>query len=239
MGKKLPHVWGCSAKRLRRSFSHRESVVSHQNNKRYLSDTTLLIASFNLGKIEEIKSFLSDLPFKIIGLHELYLRNEFLESGRSFLEIARKKAIFWNKKTNLMTLGEDSGLIVEALNGLPGIYSSRFSGSEGDSKKNIEKLLYLMKGIPYQKRKAKFVCALALADERIIIFETKQEVDGVILEKPRGKMGFGYDPVFFYPPLDKTFAEMNIDEKNSISHRGKALKKLVGYLRKFKNNKKV
>lgn len=208
-----------------------------ENNKEMYK--VLLIASFNQGKIREIRGFLSDLPFKILGLNELHLRNEFLESGRSFLEIARKKAIFWNRKTNLMTLGEDSGLIVEALNGLPGIYSSRFSGSEGDSKKNIEKLLYLMKGIPYQKRKAKFVSAVALVDKGMKIFETKQEVEGMVLEEPIGKMGLGYDPVFFYPPLNKTFAEMNIDEKNSVSHRGKALKKLANYLGSFVRNQKI
>ncbi len=212
------------------------SSVRENNKEMY---KVLLIASFNQGKIREIRSFLSGLPLKIIGLDEMDLRNEFLELGRSFLEIAKKKAIFWNKKTNLMTLGEDSGLIVEALNGLPGIYSSRFSGSEGDSKKNIEKLLYLMKGIPYQKRKAKFVSAVALVDRGMKIFETKQEVEGMVLEESRGKMGFGYDPVFFYPPLNKTFAEMNIDEKNSVSHRGKTLKKLANFLREFVKNQEI
>jgi len=123
---------------------------------------------------------------------------------------------------------------VEALQGKPGVFSARFSGPRATDKKNINKLLRLMKNIPEKKRKARFICVVSLARRGKILKVYRGELKGRILEKPRGQRGFGYDPVFFYPPLGRTLAELTTEEKNEISHRGRALKKMRTYLEKLK-----
>lgn len=190
----------------------------------------LLIATFNKNKFNEIREILGDIPFEILYLQDLGLKDDFKECGDSFLEIARKKAIYWSKITKLLTIGEDSGLEVEALSGAPGVLSARYAGIGKNSEENIKKLLKELEGVPMEKREGSFKCAVAICRGENIIFETVEEVSGIILNERRGKAGFGYDPVFYFPPLGKTFAELSVDEKNKVSHRGKAFKKVRDFL---------
>lgn len=199
-----------------------------------MKKNTLLIATFNDGKFEEIKEILKNIPFELLYLNDLGLEDDYEEKGTSFLEIARNKANYWSKITGVLTLGEDSGLEVPALSGAPGPFSARYAGSRKNSEENIKKLLMEMNGVPFEKRKAFFKCAVAISNGRDTIFEAFEEIEGIILEEKRGKTGFGYDPVFYYPPLEKTFAELTVDEKNEVSHRGKAMKKVKDFLLKFK-----
>ncbi len=193
----------------------------------------MLIATFNYGKFKEISEILKNIPFELLCLNDLGLKDDYEEEGTSFLEIAKNKANYWSKITKLLTLGEDSGLEVPALSGAPGILSARYAGSRKNAEENIEKLLMEMRGVPMEKRKAFFKCAVAISNGREIIFEALEEVEGIILKEKRGGAGFGYDPVFYYPPLKKTFAELTVDEKNEVSHRGKALRKIKEFLLRY------
>jgi XTP/dITP diphosphohydrolase len=193
----------------------------------------LLLASTNTGKTKEIRKFLSDLPIKIFNLNELKISEIYIETGSTFLENARGKAIFYNKFFDGLTLAEDSGLEVEKLKGAPGIFSARFAGEDADDEKNNRKLLSLLKGVSKEERRARFVCAMVLIFKREIIKEIVKYVEGYILEKPVGSYGFGYDPIFYYPPLNKSFAQLLPEEKNKVSHRGKALKELKKFLKEY------
>ncbi len=146
------------------------------------------------------------------------------------MENAEGKTLFYGRIWPGVTLGEDSGLEIEELSGEPGVLSARFSGKNASDEKNIEKVLELLKGIPEEKRKARFVSCMVLAKKDQIIHRIKEHVSGYILTRKQGNQGFGYDPIFFYPPLNKTFAQLDPEEKNSVSHRGKALKKLKKFL---------
>ena len=190
----------------------------------------LLLATTNQGKIKEIKGYLEDLPIGIVGLQELSPKPIFAEKGKTFLENARGKSLFYSKRYHLLTLAEDSGLEIEYLKGAPGVFSSRFSGPQATDEKNIEKVLKLMKGIPPDQRKAQFVSCLVLTDKGKRIKEIRESVKGLITVEKRGNYGFGYDSIFFFPPLKKTFAELLPEEKNRVSHRGRALKKLKAFL---------
>jgi XTP/dITP diphosphohydrolase len=155
------------------------------------------------------------------------------EDGATFAENACKKAIGYAKATGLWTLADDSGLVVDALGGAPGVNSARFSGAraEGADRKvvdqrNMEKLLSLLQGVPREKRTARFVCCLCLASPKKVLIETQGTLEGVITEEPTGTGGFGYDPVVLVPQLGKTVAELGEEEKNAISHRGSAMRKL-------------
>ncbi len=198
-----------------------------------MKKNTLLIATFNYGKFKEIREILKNIPFELLCLNDLGLKDDYEEEGASFLEIAKNKANYWSKTTKLLTLGEDSGLEVPVLSGAPGIFSARYAGSKKNSEENIKKLLMEMKGVPMEKRKGFFKCAVAISNGREIIFEALEEVEGIILEEKRGGAGFGYDPVFYYPPLKKTFAKLTVDEKNEVSHRGKALRKVKEFLLRY------
>ena len=189
----------------------------------------ILVASTNPGKVEEIRSML-DLPAKLVGLKDFPGIGEIEEDGRTFAENARKKAIGYAKATKLWTIADDSGLVIDTLDGKPGVRSARLSGASGDrtriDKKNIEKVLKLLKGVPEKKRTARFVCCLCLAIKDEILFETEGVLEGVIIDTPAGENGFGYDPIFFVPQMNKTVAQLEADEKNAISHRGNAIRKL-------------
>jgi XTP/dITP diphosphohydrolase len=184
----------------------------------------LLIASNNPKKIKEIKEILGDffdifLTFKECGLESPE------ENGETFKENSLIKATYGCEKTGYITLADDSGLCVDYLNGEPGVYSARYA-EEGNDKKNYQKLLDKLQGIPKEYRSAHFISVIALVypDGRKIICEGK--VDGIIDTEPRGENGFGYDPVFYLPQYQCTMAQLPAEEKNKISHRGKALKKL-------------
>ncbi|MCY6369713.1 XTP/dITP diphosphatase [Clostridium ganghwense] len=187
----------------------------------------LIVASNNEHKISEIKEILKDFPLEIISLKEAGIDIDVVENGSTFMENAHIKAREIHKLVgDCMIMADDSGLMVDILNGEPGVYSARYSGEHGNSKKNNEKLLQKLKEIKLEDRKAKFVCAIELIVNKDIVINVQGEVKGYIVEEERGKDGFGYDPLFYIPEFGKTFAEMSSDEKNAISHRGRALKEL-------------
>lgn len=190
----------------------------------------LLLATTNQGKAAEIKSLLSGFPLEIFPLQKLGLTQTYPEKGKTFRENARGKSLFFSQKWKGLTLAEDSGLEVASLGGAPGVLSARFSGPGANDKRNIAKLLHLMEEVSGNERKARFVCSMVLSKQATIIWESEEHVEGVIMASPKGKFGFGYDPIFYYPPLNKTFAEMWPEDKNKVSHRGQALQKMKEFL---------
>lgn len=193
---------------------------------------SIVIATANKGKIKEIKEILAGFPFKIKTLADIGYKEEIEETGRSFEENAVIKAETIGKKTGLLTLAEDSGLEVNALGGSPGIYSARYC--EGTDLDRIHKLLKELRGIPQEKRTAKFVSVVAVYDpsfHKTYIFEGVSE--GRITKEPKGKNGFGYDPIFYNFDLKKTNAQVSLEEKNRVSHRGRALRKAKKKLYSF------
>ena len=194
----------------------------------------LIVASNNEHKINEIKQILSKLPLEVISLKEANIDIDVEETGSTFMENAYLKAseIFKVTQGN-MVLADDSGLSVESLNGAPGIFSARFAGVHGNNKANNEKLLSLLEGKNVDERKAKFICAMVLIINDNEIVKVQGEAEGIITAEFRGEEGFGYDPLFFVEKYNKTFAQMTSDEKNAISHRGKALNRLKSELEKL------
>jgi XTP/dITP diphosphohydrolase len=190
----------------------------------------ILVASSNPGKISELKAMLGG-DVEWVGLADFGEIAEIEEDGTTFAENARKKAVGYAKATGLWTITDDSGLVIDALGGEPGVKSARFSGEkEADRKlldrKNMAKVLGLLEGVPKEKRTARFVCHLCLASPEKILIETKGELEGLIAESQIGENGFGYDPIFFVPNLNKTVAQLSGEEKNAISHRGNAIREL-------------
>lgn len=195
-----------------------------------MTETLILAATTNRGKAAEIHAALAGLPIVLVTLGGLGIRVRAPETGTSFLENARAKSLFYSGRTKLLAVAEDSGLEVESLGGAPGIYSARFSGPAATDETNIRKLLRLMRGFPRERRKARFVCCAVLSRRGRVLKEVTGRVHGFIALEKKGARGFGYDPVFWYPPLRKHFGELEAADKNRISHRGRALKKLAGYL---------
>ncbi len=191
----------------------------------------VVLASGNAGKLREFSALLADFGWEIISQDELSVA-EAEESGLSFVENAILKARNAAAQTGLPALADDSGIVVDALHGQPGIYSARFAGVPGDSATNNAKLLTELEGIPTAQRTARFRCCIVLirdaADPVPLIAEADWE--GSILEQPAGEQGFGYDPLFYVPTHDCSAAELNTAEKNRISHRGQALQKLAELL---------
>jgi XTP/dITP diphosphohydrolase len=190
----------------------------------------ILVATTNPGKIAELRAML-DFDVEWVGLSDFPNINEVEEDGKTFAENAHKKAIGYAKQTGLWTIADDSGLSVDALGGLPGVTSARFSGEKGKNRKlldhkNMAKVLKLLEGVPKEKRTARFICCLCLASPEKILIETEGRLEGFIAEKEAGENGFGYDPIFFVPQLGKTVAQLSRKEKNAISHRGNAIRKL-------------
>ncbi len=184
----------------------------------------LVIATRNKGKSDEIKALLKGFPVEIRDLNDFGPIPEVEEDGNSFEENAYKKAAFTAKVLGLPVLADDSGLEVEALEGRPGVHSARFAGSDASDEENNAKLLEEMKGI--KNRKARFCCVISIAVPTGFALTYEGTCEGEILEEPRGSNGFGYDPLFYYPPAGKTFAEMTMEEKSRVSHRGRALEEL-------------
>ena len=190
----------------------------------------ILVASSNPGKIAELRAMLGD-DVEWVGLVDFPNIHEIEEDGQTFAENARKKAVGYAKATRLWTIADDSGLVVDALRGAPGVKSARFSGEKGKNRRlldhnNMVKVLKLLEGISAERRTARFVCCLCLASPEKILIETKGRLEGFIAEKEMGESGFGYDPIFFVPQLGKTVAQLSREEKNAISHRGGATRKL-------------
>ncbi len=189
--------------------------------------TPLLVASRNRGKLRELAGLLGPRGIEVIGLDGLEGVPDIEEDGETFLENARKKARTLAACTSLPVLADDSGLSVEALGGAPGVRSARYSGPGATDARNTEKLLEDLLGIPPDRRRASFVCSMVLAlpggDEAV----AEGRLEGLILDVPRGDGGFGYDPVFLVPERGLTLAEMDLDTKNRLSHRSRALENLL------------
>jgi XTP/dITP diphosphohydrolase len=193
----------------------------------------LVVATKNKKKLGEIKEILKDLNLKIVSLADYPQLPRIIENGRTFKENAIKKAVKIAHFSGYLTLGEDSGLEVEALGGRPGIYSSRFSGKNKDDARNNLKLLRLLGQIPLKKRKARYVCAVALADKKGLVEVVEGSCAGLIGFELKGKAGFGYDPLFIIPRYKKTFAQLGRHIKHSMSHRFRALSKIRRVLQKY------
>ena len=190
----------------------------------------LVLATQNAGKIREIEETL-DLPgLRIRSLQDFAHLPEVVEDGQSFLENAYKKAQACSRATGQAALADDSGLEVDFLQGAPGIFSARFSGSEATDEANNQKLLALLEGVPQAKRNARFVCQMVLYLPDGTWIQTEGFCPGIIASAPRGGHGFGYDPVFYLPEFQKTMAELPLEEKNRISHRARALEKVRVHL---------
>lgn len=185
----------------------------------------LVIATKNKKKLEEIKEILKDRDLKINSLVDYPNTPRIIENGITFKENAIKKAIKIAAFTKRLTLGEDSGLCVDALAGKPGIYSSRFAGKDKDDLKNNLKLLKLLKDLPLNKRKAHYFCAIALADKDGLVSVVEGRCSGFIGFELKGSYGFGYDPLFIIPKYKKTFAQLGPNIKHKISHRARAIQK--------------
>jgi XTP/dITP diphosphohydrolase len=213
----------------------------------------ILVATTNPGKIAEIRAML-DFDVEWVGLADFPNINEVKEDGETFAENARKKAIGYAKATGLWTIADDSGLVIDALGGEPGVKSARFSETTSGSRhaettpqvpgvkeknrklldhKNMAKVLKLLEGVPRDKRTTRFVCCLCLASPEKVLIETEGKLEGVVAEKEMGTNGFGYDPIFFVPKLEKSVAQLTREEKNAISHRGNAIRKLKPLLNKL------
>ncbi len=184
----------------------------------------LVIATRNKGKTAEILDLLNDFPIDIKNLDDFGTIPEVKEDGKTFEENAYKKASFAARVLGLPALADDSGLTVEALGAAPGVYSARYAGEHASDAQRCAKLLREMKTVTH--RNAAFECVISLAVPTGAALTYEASTEGFIAEKPAGDNGFGYDPVFYYPPLKRTFAQLSRQEKNRVSHRGKALREL-------------
>ena len=182
---------------------------------------TLVIATRNPGKTSEIRELLKDFPILIKNLNDFGPIPEVVEDGATFDENAYKKSSCTARVLGFPALADDSGLCVDALGGAPGVLSARYAGEKASDKENNDKLLDSLKEM--SNRQAAFECVISLAVPTGAALTYEARCEGVIAEKPAGENGFGYDPIFYYPPLKKTFAQMTQAEKNKVSHRGKAL----------------
>jgi XTP/dITP diphosphohydrolase len=190
----------------------------------------LLLASQNPGKLNEMRLLAAGLPFRIVGPRELGIEDSPDETGHTFLENAVLKARHYARESGLLTVADDSGLSVDALGGAPGLYSSRFGGEGATDADRNRLLLEKLRGVPRDKRGARFTSAVAVAQGDEVLFEAEETVAGLIAEEPSGAGGFGYDPLFFYPPFEKTFGDVPRADKDRVSHRGKAFARLRAFL---------
>ncbi|ENK1245033.1 XTP/dITP diphosphatase [Clostridium sporogenes] len=194
----------------------------------------VIVASNNKDKIREIKEILREFNINALSMKEAGIDIDIEEDGNTFMENAYKKAATIHEiLPNYMVIADDSGLMVDVLNGAPGIYSARFAGEHGNYKKNNKKLLRELEGKKAEERSAKFVCSIVFIINKDNVIKVQGEINGVIGEKEIGEGGFGYDPLFYIPEYNKTFAQMDSKTKNSISHRGEALKNLKCELEKY------
>jgi len=195
----------------------------------------LLLASSNLGKIREYRLLLGDLEYQIVTLSEQGISKVTTESGNTYEQNAEMKATTYAKLSQLITLADDSGLEVDALHGKPGIHSARFAGKNATDADRVTKLLAMMAGIPWDRRTAHFKCVIAIATPEGKLRLCQGERHGIIAFEAKGKNGFGYDPIFYLPELAKTMAELPLELKNQLSHRGQAAQKARNILNQLHN----
>ncbi|MFC1983669.1 XTP/dITP diphosphatase [Chloroflexota bacterium] len=191
----------------------------------------LLLATNNQGKVREYKSLLQNLPYELVTLAEQGITTIVDEVGDSLEENARLKATILAAESQLLALADDSGLEVDALGGEPGRLSARYAGENASDKDRVNYLLLRLKDVPWEKRSACFRCVIAIATPDGKVEFCSGEYQGFITFEPRGEQGFGYDPVFFIPDLDKTMAEIPLEIKNQVSHRGQAIREVYKVLR--------
>lgn len=180
----------------------------------------ILLATTNAGKLREITAILEGVPADLVTLHRYPTLPEPEETGTTFEANARLKALYYAQATGLVSIADDSGIEIEALDQAPGVHSARWHGSDYDAK--FRKIYELLRARGASTSRARFVCRVAVARRQDIVFEAEGVIEGVIADQPRGQNGFGYDPIFFYPPLGRTLAELDAEEKSAVSHRGKA-----------------
>ncbi len=185
----------------------------------------LLLATNNQAKVREYRSLLQDLPYELVTLAEQGIITTINEVGESLEENARLKATLLAAESRLLALADDSGLKVDALGGEPGRLSARYAGENASDKDRVNYLLLRLKSVPREKRSAHFQCVIAIATPDGEVEFCSGECQGFITFEPRGEQGFGYDPVFYLPELDKTMAELPLEVKNQVSHRGQAARK--------------
>ena len=183
---------------------------------------TVLLATSNLHKLDEYRAIFSDLPVRLLSLSDIHMASEVEETGSTFAENAELKARTYAHMSQMLTLADDSGLEIDALNGAPGVHSARYLGGETSYEERFRVILERMKDLPLDQRSARFRCVIALAEPSGTIQSVEGNVEGVIADYPRGTHGFGYDPIFLLPELGKTFAELEPEYKNRISHRARA-----------------
>ncbi len=194
----------------------------------------LVLATKNEGKVKELTKLLAEQDIEVLSLADFPEIEEIVENGETFKENAVIKATEVCMQTGLITLADDSGLEVDCLEGLPGVYSARFAGEEKDDSANNKKLLELLAGVPVEQRTARFKCVVAVADIDCFVYIAEGTCAGIIAEEPRGDGGFGYDPLFYLPEYDKTFAELDLETKNKISHRARAFAGVLDILSDLK-----
>ena len=199
---------------------------------------TIVLATHNRDKREELQEALSEFTVKILSLNDFPFIGEIEEVGKTLLENSMIKAKTVHNLTQLPVIADDTGLEVEALNGAPGIYSARYAGEDVTYEDNVNKLLAEMENIPLENRKAQFRTVISFVDKDRELWR-EGTIKGIIGETAKGKNGFGYDPVFFVPELEKTFSELSIGEKNRISHRGLAMKKFRILLREYISDQSI
>jgi len=198
----------------------------------------MIVATRNPGKVREIRQILKGLGLRIYALDDFGDIPEAKEDGRTFSENALRKARYYSKIFLKPVITDDSGLEVDILNGLPGVYSARYAGEKASSRENNQKLLLEMKGVPLSKRGARFKCAIAVVSPGGREALAEGSCRGRIGLKEVGKKGFGYDPLFILPRSKRTMAQLTLEEKNRVSHRGKALRKLRRIISKFQGSNK-
>lgn len=192
----------------------------------------LVIATTNQNKLKEFKEILKDLDIEVRSLSDFGPIPEIIEDGETFDDNAYKKAWYTAKYLGLPAIADDSGLIVDALNGQPGVYSARYAGEKATDQENVTKLVSNLKGV--ENRKAKFQCVLSIAVPSGPALTYEGDCEGIIIDEPRGENGFGYDPVFYFEEYKKTFAELDSEEKHKVSHRGKALSQVRAEVQQIK-----
>ena len=195
----------------------------------------IVFATGNQGKLREVKKILADLDMEIVSMKEEGIQIDVDENGTTFAENAQIKATAIAACTDAIVLADDSGLVIDALGGEPGIYSARYLGEDTSYRIKNQNLIERLEGVPEEKRTARFVCAIAAALPNGTVLHTEGTIEGIIGYEERGENGFGYDPIFYVPKLGKTTAELSDDEKNAISHRGSALEKMKVLLREYMN----
>ena len=194
----------------------------------------LLIASKNVGKIKEFKQLLADLPIILHSANEFEEIPEPEETGKTFADNAILKAQYYAEKTGLIALADDSGLAVDALNGAPGVFSARYAGVDATNAERIGKLLSEVSNTPIEKRSARFVCAIAIITQTGKILNLVEATcEGKIAFQPSGTNGFGYDPIFVPDGFSQSFGELSDEIKHKISHRGRAIEKIIEFLHDF------